>query len=162
MEFHSFDVGFVRVTQPHRVLTLDLLVHFMLAEHEPLLTCDLVLFYGFLFIGWTDGWMQSSFLWGYTFSSILGGVLADRYGGKRVMAWGVAVWSLATLLTPWAADHSTAMLLAARALFGLAEGVALPSMNTLLSRLEFKPLTNPSLFSPFYFTFYFPITLSPT
>lgn len=91
--------------------------------------------------------MQSSFLWGYTFSSILGGVLADRYGGKRVMAWGVAVWSLATLLTPWAADHSTGMLLAARALFGLAEGVALPSMNTLLSRLDFKTLTTPSLFS---------------
>ncbi|KAJ8648278.1 hypothetical protein MRB53_001301 [Persea americana] len=87
--------------------------------------------------GWSSsflGIVQSSFLWGYTFSSILGGVLADRYGGKRVMAWGVAVWSLATLLTPWAADHSTGMLLAARALFGLAEGVALPSMNTLLSR----------------------------
>ncbi|KAL5991577.1 putative anion transporter 3, chloroplastic [Asimina triloba] len=64
----------------------------------------------------------------------MGGALADKYGGKRVMAWGVGIWSIATFLTPWAADHSTATLLAARALFGLAEGVALPSMNTLLSR----------------------------
>lgn len=77
---------------------------------------------------------QSSFLWGYVFSSVIGGVLVDKYGGKRVMAWGVALWSLATLLTPWAASRSTVALLAMRAFFGLAEGVALPSMSNLSSR----------------------------
>ncbi|RZR83913.1 hypothetical protein BHM03_00010635, partial [Ensete ventricosum] len=56
------------------------------------------------------------------------------YGSKRVMAWGVVFWSIATFLTPWAASHSTAMLLAVRALFGLAEGVAIPSMSTHLFR----------------------------
>ncbi|XP_022743005.1 probable anion transporter 3, chloroplastic isoform X2 [Durio zibethinus] len=65
---------------------------------------------------------------------MIGGALVDKYGGKRVLAWGVALWSLATLLTPWAANHSTIALLAIRAFFGLAEGVALPSMSTLLSR----------------------------
>eukprot|EP01018_Ginkgo_biloba_P028764 Gb_28293 [translate_table: standard] len=65
---------------------------------------------------------------------VAGGALADRYGGKRVMAWGVAIWSLATLLTPWAANHSLGMLLAVRTLFGMAEGVALPCMNTMISR----------------------------
>lgn len=87
--------------------------------------------------GWSSsflGIVQSSFLWGYIFSSVVGGALVDRYGGKRVMAWGVALWSLATLLTPLAANHSTTSLLAIRAFFGLAEGVALPSMSTLLSR----------------------------
>ncbi|GFY93195.1 phosphate transporter 4;2 [Actinidia rufa] len=87
--------------------------------------------------GWSSsflGIVQSSFLWGYIFSSIIGGALVDKYGGKRVIAWGVALWSLATLLTPWAANHSTTSLLAVRAFFGLAEGVAMPSMNTLLSR----------------------------
>ncbi|KAK3445129.1 hypothetical protein EUGRSUZ_B02783 [Eucalyptus grandis] len=87
--------------------------------------------------GWSSsflGIVQSSFLWGYVFSSVAGGVLVDKYGGKRVMAWGVALWSLATLLTPWAANHSTVALLAIRAFFGLAEGVALPSMSTLSSR----------------------------
>ncbi|PKU68872.1 putative anion transporter 3, chloroplastic [Dendrobium catenatum] len=88
--------------------------------------------YGFLTLNLLN--LQSSFLWGYLASSLAGGILADRYGGKRVMAYGVAIWSLATLLTPYAAEHSTAMLLATRTLFGLAEGVALPSMNTLLSR----------------------------
>ncbi|CAA3027367.1 probable anion transporter 3, chloroplastic [Olea europaea subsp. europaea] len=87
--------------------------------------------------GWSSsflGIVQSSFLWGYIFSSVIGGALVDKYGGKRVIAWGAALWSLATLLTPWAANHSTGSLLAVRAFFGLAEGVALPSMNTLLSR----------------------------
>ncbi|KAK1398290.1 putative anion transporter 3, chloroplastic [Heracleum sosnowskyi] len=87
--------------------------------------------------GWSSsflGIVQSSFLWGYIFSSVIGGVLVDKYGGKKVIAWGVALWSLATVLTPWAANHSTFSLLAVRAFFGLAEGVALPSMNTLLSR----------------------------
>ncbi|KAL5550031.1 hypothetical protein UlMin_000207 [Ulmus minor] len=88
-------------------------------------------------LGWSSsflGIVQSSFLWGYIFSSVIGGALVDRYGGKRVLAWGVALWSLATLLTPWAANHSTTTLLVVRAFFGLAEGVALPCMSTLLSR----------------------------
>ncbi|EYU41835.1 hypothetical protein MIMGU_mgv1a007449mg [Erythranthe guttata] len=87
--------------------------------------------------GWSSsflGIVQSSFLWGYMCSSIIGGALVDKYGGKKVIAWGAALWSLATLLTPWAANHSTASLLIMRAFFGLAEGVALPSMNNLLSR----------------------------
>ncbi|KAK7339823.1 hypothetical protein VNO77_20509 [Canavalia gladiata] len=87
--------------------------------------------------GWSNsflGIVQSSFLWGYIFSSVIGGALVDRYGGKRVMAWGVFLWSLATLLTPLAANHSTMSLLAIRAFFGLAEGVAIPSMSTLLAR----------------------------
>eukprot|EP01018_Ginkgo_biloba_P034254 Gb_13175 [translate_table: standard] len=87
--------------------------------------------------GWTSsfaGIVQSSFLWGYLLSPIAAGALADHYGGKNVMAWGVAIWSLATFLTPWAADQSVWMLLAVRALFGIAEGVALPCMNTMISR----------------------------
>lgn len=77
---------------------------------------------------------QSSFLWGYLISPIPGGLLADRYGGKVVMAWGAALWSLATLATPWAAGHSMGMLLLMRALMGLAEGVAMPSMNNILCK----------------------------
>ncbi|KAL6841581.1 hypothetical protein ACP4OV_028724 [Aristida adscensionis] len=87
--------------------------------------------------GWSSafvGIVQSSFLWGYVFSSMVGGALADRYGGKKVMAGAAALWSLATFLTPWAASGSTIMLLAVRALFGLAEGVAFPTMSTFLPK----------------------------
>ncbi|CAD5172510.1 unnamed protein product [Musa acuminata subsp. malaccensis] len=87
--------------------------------------------------GWTQsfsGIVQSSFLWGYLMSPIVGGALVDYYGGKLVMAWGVALWSLATFLTPWAAETSLWTLLAMRVLLGVAEGVALPSMNNMVSR----------------------------
>ncbi|KAJ3668893.1 hypothetical protein LUZ60_010843 [Juncus effusus] len=87
--------------------------------------------------GWSSsfvGIVQSSFLWGYVISSMVGGRLADKYGGKRVMACAAALWSLATFLTPWAARQSTATLLVIRALFGLAEGVAFPTMSTFLPR----------------------------
>ncbi|XP_078178617.1 putative anion transporter 3, chloroplastic isoform X1 [Carex rostrata] len=87
--------------------------------------------------GWSQsfaGIVQSSFLWGYLVSPVVGGALVDYYGGKRVMAYGVALWSLATFLTPWAAESSLPALLAMRALLGIAEGVALPSMNNMVLR----------------------------
>lgn len=87
--------------------------------------------------GWRQsfaGVVQSSFLWGYLISPIAGGTLVDYYGGKVVMAWGVALWSLATFLTPWAAETSLWALLAVRILLGIAEGVALPCMNNMIAR----------------------------
>ncbi|KAL2898789.1 putative anion transporter 4 chloroplastic [Bienertia sinuspersici] len=87
--------------------------------------------------GWSRafaGVVQSSFLWGYLVSPIAGGALVDYYGGKAVMGWGVALWSLATFLTPWAAEKSLWALLAMRAMLGIAEGVALPSMNNMISK----------------------------
>ncbi|KAL3616206.1 putative anion transporter 4, chloroplastic [Castilleja foliolosa] len=87
--------------------------------------------------GWRQsfaGVVQSSFLWGYLISPIAGGTLVDRYGGKIVMAWGVALWSMATFLTPWAAETSLLGLLAMRMLLGIAEGVALPCMNNMIVR----------------------------
>jgi hypothetical protein len=47
-----------------------------------------------------QGLVQSSFLWGYTASQIQGGVLADRLGGKAVIASAIVFFSVATLLTP--------------------------------------------------------------
>ena len=71
---------------------------------------------------------------GYLLTQIAGGVWADRFGGKRVLAFGVVWWSLATALTPVAANLGLPVLLAARACMGIGEGVAMPAMNTLLSR----------------------------
>ena len=80
------------------------------------------------------GLVQSSFLWGYALTPLLGGVLADRYGGKAVLGGGILLWSVATMLTPSAAAASLPALLACRAAMGLGEGVALPCMNNLVGR----------------------------
>ncbi len=65
---------------------------------------------------------------------VAGGIWADRFGGKVVLGLGVLWWSAATALTPWAAGQGLPTLLAARALMGIGEGVAMPAMNTLLSK----------------------------
>jgi MFS family permease len=63
------------------------------------------------------------------------------------MGLGVAVWSLATLLTPWAAQHSLAALLTTRVFMGLAEGVAMPCMNNMINKyLSSNPLSLLQLF----------------
>ncbi len=56
--------------------------------------------------GWsmqTQGIVLSAFFAGYLLLQIVGGRLADRFGGKMVLAVGVLAWSLFTLLTPPAA-----------------------------------------------------------
>lgn len=52
---------------------------------------------------------------------MLGGTLADKYGGKQVMAAGVVLWSLFTFLTPDAAAGGTVFLISCRIAMGLGE-----------------------------------------
>ena len=82
----------------------------------------------------TIGLVQSSFFWGYLLTQVAGGVWADRFGGKKVLGFGVIWWSLATIMTPITAKISLPVLLAARACMGIGEGVAMPAMNNLLSK----------------------------
>ncbi|KAK9757927.1 hypothetical protein RND81_01G195300 [Saponaria officinalis] len=82
----------------------------------------------------TVGLIQSSFFWGYLLTQIAGGIWADKVGGKVVLAFGVIWWSVATVLTPFAARISLPCLLVVRALMGIGEGVAMPAMNNMISK----------------------------
>jgi ACS family sodium-dependent inorganic phosphate cotransporter len=81
-----------------------------------------------------QGLVLSAFFWGYLWTQLYGGFMADRVGGHRVLAAGVALWSLATFITPVAAGMSFAALLAVRVLLGLGEGVNFPSIHSLTAR----------------------------
>ncbi|HZR84653.1 MAG TPA: MFS transporter [Candidatus Binatia bacterium] len=80
------------------------------------------------------GAVLSAFFIGFAIAHPVGGWLADRFGGKRVLAAGCAWWSLWTLLTPlgWPS------LFAVRLLLGSGEGVNTPAMNSLFGRW-FRP-----------------------
>ncbi|XP_073045091.1 ascorbate transporter, chloroplastic-like isoform X2 [Primulina eburnea] len=82
----------------------------------------------------TVGLIQSSFFWGYLLTQIVGGIWADKFGGKVVLGFGVVWWSTATMLTPLAARIGLPFLLVMRAFMGIGEGVAMPAMNNLLSK----------------------------
>jgi ACS family sodium-dependent inorganic phosphate cotransporter len=87
--------------------------------------------------GWDktlQGTVMSAFFIGYLLTQIAGGWLADRFGGKPVLAGGVVIWSLFTALTPPAAAGGFAALLAARIGMGVGEGVSFPSIYSLFSR----------------------------
>jgi MFS transporter, ACS family, solute carrier family 17 (sodium-dependent inorganic phosphate cotransporter), other len=80
------------------------------------------------------GLILSSFFWGYIGPQMLGGWLADRFGGKRVLTAGVLLWSLGTFLTPAAAKISFGALLMMRAVLGLGESVHFPTVHSLAAR----------------------------
>ncbi|KAM4105216.1 hypothetical protein ACJW30_06G215200 [Castanea mollissima] len=82
----------------------------------------------------TVGLIQSSFFWGYLLTQIVGGIWADKIGGKVVLGFGVVWWSIATILTPIAARVGLPFLLVMRAFMGIGEGVAMPAMNNMLSK----------------------------
>ena len=81
-----------------------------------------------------QGLILSAFFWGYLWPQLLGGWLADRFGGKRVLAFGVVLWSVATFITPGAARMSFTALFAVRILLGLGEGVNFPAIHSLTTR----------------------------
>ena len=81
-----------------------------------------------------QGLVMSAVFWGYLWTQLVGGWMADRFGGHRVLAAGVAIWSLATFVTPFAAAVTFSALLAARVLLGLGEGVNFPSIHSLTAR----------------------------
>ena len=80
------------------------------------------------------GLVLSSFFWGYLWLQLLGGWMADRFGGKRVLAAGVALWSVATFLTPPAASISFGALLVMRALLGAGEALNFPAVHSIAAR----------------------------
>jgi len=86
---------------------------------------------------WTrgqEGAVLSSFFLGYALTQIAGGWLADRFGGGKVLAGGVTLWSLCTLLTPSAASLGVPSLLLMRTMMGVGEGPAFPAIHSMISR----------------------------
>ncbi len=85
--------------------------------------------------GWDEaslGIILSSFFCGYTLLQIPGGWLADRFGGKKVLVFGVLWWSVFTIITPLAKTITNMAVF--RTLMGLGEGVNFPSIQSIASR----------------------------
>jgi len=87
--------------------------------------------------GWdvrTQAAILSSFYVGYLVMQIYGGRLADQFGGKLVLGSGVLIWSLFTIMTPWAAVSGIIGLIMTRIGMGLGEAVTFPSVYSLITR----------------------------
>lgn len=76
------------------------------------------------------GLLLSSFLWLYLFALIPMGMLVDRYGTRLVNAWGIGVWSFATLLS--AASGGFLSMLITRLMMGVGESTSYPAGGRVL------------------------------
>ena len=87
--------------------------------------------------GWTQtqkGTVLAAFFVGYLLFMFIAGLLADRFGGKRVLGHSVLAWSILTLLTPAAATLSITVLIVARIGLGVGEAGTYPSIYELFGR----------------------------
>jgi MFS transporter, ACS family, glucarate transporter len=83
------------------------------------------------------GWIFSSFLIGYAGFQLPAGVLAARFGPRRVLTLGVFWWCIATALTsilPTGVPHAIALLVLVRFALGAGEAVIYPSANQFVAR----------------------------
>ncbi len=82
------------------------------------------------------GWVFSAFVAGYAVFQAPGGRLADRFGPRRILAFGTIWWGIFTALTAMVPVGVAAVLplfLAMRFLLGLGEAVVYPSSNRLVA-----------------------------
>jgi MFS family permease len=77
------------------------------------------------------GWLFSAFSWTYVCCQIPVGWLAERYGAHRLLAAGLTLWAVATILIGTA--HTFPALLALRLLLGIGESAGFPCVSKLLA-----------------------------
>lgn len=79
----------------------------------------------------TQGYILSSFFYGYISTQIIGGVISDRWGGKPSLTFGMFILSLGSLILPPLARLDISYVIAIRIVQGLVSGMAFPSLYNL-------------------------------
>jgi MFS family permease len=77
------------------------------------------------------GFLLSVFYYSYVAAMVPAGWLSERYGAHRVLAAGIAIWSVATLLTGFASGFWSLLLL--RLLLGVGESAGFPCSSQLFA-----------------------------
>jgi ACS family glucarate transporter-like MFS transporter len=82
------------------------------------------------------GWVFSAFVLGYAIFQVPGGLLADKFGPRRILALGTVWWGVFTALSalvPTGFGAALTVLLAVRFALGLGEAVVYPASNRLVA-----------------------------
>lgn len=82
----------------------------------------------------TRGLISSVFSLGYMVGLIPSGLLGTFSSPKKILSYGVLLWSIAQIATPFAAYVSIPVLLTCRFFMGVAEAVAIPTVQTFVAR----------------------------
>ncbi|CAD5113020.1 DgyrCDS2222 [Dimorphilus gyrociliatus] len=96
-----------------------------------------------------QGHILGGFFYGYLISQIPGGILAEKFGGKKVFLIFSSISTLATILTPIGAHLGFGYLIALRVLVGFGSGAAFPTMHAVWGKWA-PPLERSKLVSVSY------------
>ncbi|KAH8270807.1 hypothetical protein KR018_005124 [Drosophila ironensis] len=79
--------------------------------------------------------MLSSFFWGYIVTQVPGGYIAQRYGAKVLLMWGLGIAAVMTMLSPLSLKLGGWFALCCmRFAMGLSQGAVHPATHALLSK----------------------------
>lgn len=81
-----------------------------------------------------QGYILSSFFYGYVITQIPFGILSKRYGALRFLGWGMFINSVFAFLVPIAAKQGVGWLIVVRFIQGLGEGPIVPCTHALLAK----------------------------
>ncbi|XP_025836852.1 putative inorganic phosphate cotransporter [Agrilus planipennis] len=81
-----------------------------------------------------QGYILSSFFYGYVITQIPFGILGRKYGSLYFLGFGMLVNSVFALFVPLAAKSGAAWLMAVRLIQGLGEGPIVPCTHALLAK----------------------------
>ncbi|CAF3309274.1 unnamed protein product [Rotaria socialis] len=98
----------------------------------------------------TQGYILSSFFYGYAFAQIPAGLLATRFGGRILFGGSVGLCAFLTLFTPLCAQCGSGTLIFLRVLEGLSSSCVYPSLHAIWS--IWAPKTDKSKLATFTFS----------
>ena len=78
------------------------------------------------------GILLSAFFWTYTPTQLVVGWATERFGARMLLTGGLALWSLATLVTGFVGNFTQLLIL--RLLLGIGESVVFPCSSSLLAQ----------------------------
>lgn len=126
--------------QFHWIIRLFLLTAVLFAARVAMPVCATAMAHDF---GWNKadlGVAMGTFFWGYVTTQVIGGYMADKVGGDKVLCLSVCVWGLITLFTPQFAHiklqfiSALGVITLTRVLLGISQGVHYPSMMSLIAK----------------------------
>ncbi|KAL8618451.1 hypothetical protein ACOMHN_049868 [Nucella lapillus] len=81
-----------------------------------------------------QGLILGAFFWGYLLLQVIGGLVSEKFGAKKVIAFGMFPVAILSLLSPVCARADPYLFVVVRMLIGLGEGVMYPAAQALWSR----------------------------
>lgn len=81
-----------------------------------------------------QGLILASYFYGYFFTQVPGGWVAEKFSAKHVFGVGALINAICALISPIAAKGSYVWLVVIRIIMGIAGGVTLPGMHVLVAR----------------------------